>query len=115
MSDFRPKFADYDVVVSNYNGDRWPKETEKDFEAYVNGGGGFVPVHAANNAFPEWPEYNRMIGLGGWYGRTEKSGPVRVSRRQGQRSSATRRPAPAAITARSTSSKSARATPSTRS
>jgi type 1 glutamine amidotransferase len=75
MTGFRPKFADYDVVVSNYNGDRWPEETEKDFDAYVSGGGGFVSVHAANNAFTEWPAYNRMIGLGGWYGRTEKSGP----------------------------------------
>lgn len=75
VSDFRPKFADYDVIVSNYNGDRWPAATEKDFDAYVSGGGGFVSVHAANNAFTEWPAYNRMIGLGGWYGRTEKSGP----------------------------------------
>ena len=32
-------------------------------------------VHAANNAFGKWPEYNRMIGLGGWGGRNEKSGP----------------------------------------
>jgi len=75
MRGFRPKFADYDVVVSNYNGDRWSAATEKDFDAYVSGGGGFVAVHAANNAFPEWPDYNRMIGLGGWYGRTERHGP----------------------------------------
>jgi type 1 glutamine amidotransferase len=75
MSSFRPKFAGYDVVVSNYNGDRWSKETEKDFAAFVHGGGGFVSVHAANNAFTEWPEYNHMIGIGGWYGRTEKHGP----------------------------------------
>jgi type 1 glutamine amidotransferase len=75
MSGFRPKFSDYDVVVSNYNGARWPAATERDFESYVAGGGGFVSVHAANNAFPDWPEYNRMIGLGGWEGRTEKSGP----------------------------------------
>jgi type 1 glutamine amidotransferase len=75
MSGFRPRFADYDVIVSNYNGDRWPKKTEKEFEAFVAGGGGFVSVHAANNSFTEWPEYNRMIGLGGWYGRTEKHGP----------------------------------------
>jgi type 1 glutamine amidotransferase len=32
-------------------------------------------VHAANNSFPEWKEYNEMIGLGGWGGRNEKSGP----------------------------------------
>ncbi len=75
MSGFRPRFADYDVVVSNYNGERWPAQTEKDFEAYVAGGGGFVTVHAANNAFAAWPEYNRIIGLGGWGGRNEKSGP----------------------------------------
>jgi uncharacterized protein len=75
MSGFRPHFADYDVIVSNYNGEPWSKEANKDFETYVAAGGGFVSVHAANNAFPEWPDYNRMIGLGGWYGRTEKHGP----------------------------------------
>jgi type 1 glutamine amidotransferase len=75
MRGFNPKFAEYDVVVSNYNGDRWSEATEKAFESYVSGGGGFASVHAANNAFPDWPEYNRMIGLGGWYGRTEKHGP----------------------------------------
>jgi uncharacterized protein len=75
MSGFRPSFADYDVVLSNYNGDRWPAATEKDFETYVAGGGGVVIVHAANNAFGDWPAYNRIIGLGGWGGRTEKTGP----------------------------------------
>jgi len=75
LSDFRPKFSDYDVVVSNYNGERWPAATERDFEACVAGGGGFVTVHAADNSFPDWPEYNRIIGLGGWGGRTEKAGP----------------------------------------
>jgi type 1 glutamine amidotransferase len=34
-----------------------------------------VVVHAANNAFSKWEEYNTMIGLGGWGGRSEKSGP----------------------------------------
>jgi uncharacterized protein len=75
MKDFQPNFAEYDVVVSNYNGEPWPEKTNKAFESYVAGGGGFVSVHAANNAFPEWRDYNRMIGLGGWYGRTEKHGP----------------------------------------
>jgi type 1 glutamine amidotransferase len=75
MRGFEPKFADYGVIVSNYNGDRWSPAAEEAFESYVKGGGGFVSVHAANNAFPEWPEYNRIIGLGGWYGRTEKHGP----------------------------------------
>ncbi|MEM1303280.1 MAG: ThuA domain-containing protein, partial [Planctomycetota bacterium] len=75
MSGFRPAFADYDVVVSNYNGDPWPAETQADFISYLSGGGGFVVVHAANNAFASWPEYNQAIGLGGWGGRKKKAGP----------------------------------------
>lgn len=75
MSGFKPKFSDYDVVVSNYNGDPWPKETQQAFIDYVKGGGGFVCVHAANNSFGDWKEYNEIIGLGGWGGRNEKSGP----------------------------------------
>jgi type 1 glutamine amidotransferase len=73
--DWRPDFASYDVVVSNYNGELWPEPVRQSFEAYVSGGGGFVAVHAANNAFPEWPAYNEMIGVGGWGGRSELSGP----------------------------------------
>ena len=42
----------------------------------MRGGGGFVAVHAADNSFPKWPEYNEMIGLGGWGDRNEKSGPL---------------------------------------
>jgi type 1 glutamine amidotransferase len=72
---WHPKFKDYDVVVSNYNGDLWPEAVRKDFVDYVKNGGGFVAVHAADNSFPEWPEYNEMIGVGGWGGRNEKSGP----------------------------------------
>jgi len=73
--DFTPTFSDYDVVVSNYNGSPWPESTQHNFEQYVKNGGGFVVVHAANNAFANWDEYNKMIGLGGWGGRNEKSGP----------------------------------------
>lgn len=72
---FKPEFSKYAVVVSNYNGADWPKETQQAFIDYVKGGGGFVVVHAANNAFGKWAEYNQMIGLGGWGGRNEKSGP----------------------------------------
>lgn len=61
--------------MSNYNGAPWPDATREAFEKFVQGGGGFVCVHAANNSFPEWKAYNEMIGLGGWGGRTEKSGP----------------------------------------
>lgn len=72
---WRPDFAAHDVVLSNYNGERWPEEVEKHFVTYVANGGGFVCVHAANNSFPDWPEYNQMIGVGGWGGRNEQSGP----------------------------------------
>jgi type 1 glutamine amidotransferase len=72
---FKPNFGRYNVVVSNYNGAPWPESTRQAFVDYVKAGGGFVVVHAANNAFGDWPEYNAMIGLGGWGGRNEKSGP----------------------------------------
>lgn len=73
--DFKPDFKKYAVVVSNYNGAAFPAETQAALIDYVRNGGGFVVIHAANNAFGEWPEYNQMIGLGGWGGRNEKSGP----------------------------------------
>src|SRR5437868_7186066 len=38
---FKPDFKKYAVVISNYNGARWPKETEAAFVDYVNSGGGF--------------------------------------------------------------------------
>jgi hypothetical protein len=41
----------------------------------MNNGGGLVIVHAANNSWGNWPEFNKMIGLGGWGGRNQKSGP----------------------------------------
>ena len=75
MAAFKPDFAAYRAVVSNYNGALWAPETQEAFEKYVSGGGGFVCVHAADNSFPEWKAYNEMIGLGGWGGRNEKSGP----------------------------------------
>lgn len=75
MSGFKPDFAAYDVVVLDYNGDRWPAETDAAFLDYVQGGGGVVVYHAADNAFADWEEFNRIIALGGWEGRNEKSGP----------------------------------------
>ena len=51
MSQFRPDFDKYDVVVLDYNGDRWPAETDAAFLRYVQNGGGVVVYHAADNAF----------------------------------------------------------------
>jgi type 1 glutamine amidotransferase len=74
---FKPAFKNYAVVVSNFGhgAAKWPAETRSAFEDYVTNGGGFVVIHAADNSFPDWEAYNRMIGLGGWGGRNEKSGP----------------------------------------
>ena len=76
MDSFKPDFARYDVIVANYTGKDWPQETQKSLVDYMNNGGGLVIFHAANNAFPKWPEWNEMIALGGWGGRNEKSGPM---------------------------------------
>jgi uncharacterized protein len=75
--EFIPDFSKYDVIVSNFGWKAadWPEQTQSAFEQYVKNGGGFVTVHAANNCFPQWDAYNRMIGLGGWGGRNEKDGP----------------------------------------
>ncbi len=75
MSGFIVDFSPYDVVVLDYTGDDWPEETRENFVTYVENGGGVVVYHAANNAFPDWPEYNEIIGLGGWGGRDEGAGP----------------------------------------
>lgn len=80
---WRPKFKSYNVLVMNYTGDRWPDEVRAEFTQYIRSGGGLVIFHAANNAFPDWPEFNEMIGVGGWGGRNEKSGPM-IRWRDGQ-------------------------------
>lgn len=75
--DYQPKFSKYDVVISNFGwkAAKWPRATQIAFANYVKNGGGFVVVHAANNAFPGWPEFNEITGLGGWGNRTESHGP----------------------------------------
>jgi type 1 glutamine amidotransferase len=62
---FPPDLAKYDVVLSNYNGASWPGEFNKDLEARLKEGKiGLVIVHAANNSFRGWKEYDLMIGMG---------------------------------------------------
>lgn len=75
MNNFQPSFDEYDVVVLDYNGDRWSANTDQAFLQYVQNGGGVIVYHAADNAFADWEEFNRIIALGGWEGRNEKSGP----------------------------------------
>ena len=83
-SNWAPAFKKFDVTLSNYNGELWPEKVQGELVDYVKGGGAFVVVHAANNSFSKWPEYNRMIGLGGWGGRSEKSGPYLYFNDQGK-------------------------------
>ena len=74
---FSPDFSKYRLVVSNFGfgAADWPEATRKNFEKYMKEGGGLAVVHAADNSWGNWVEFNKMIGLGGWGGRTEKSGP----------------------------------------
>ncbi len=62
-------FDEYDVIIMNVNDVQWSDTLKAKFEKYMAEGGGMVSLHEADNAFPEWKEYNKMIGLGGWGGR----------------------------------------------
>ena len=75
MDTFRVDFSRYKLVVLDYNGDPWPEAMRQAFLEYVDAGGGVIVYHAADNAFADWAEYNRIIALGGWEGRDERSGP----------------------------------------
>jgi type 1 glutamine amidotransferase len=76
MEDFKPEFSKYSVIILNYNGENWSPAAQTAFEEYVKNGGGVVSVHAADNAFPQWVEYNKMIGVGGWGNRNQDSGSL---------------------------------------
>lgn len=73
---FSPDFKKYDVVISNmgWKSSNWSAATKSNFEKYMADGGGLVVIHAANNAWGDWKEYNKMIGVGGWAGRDVGSG-----------------------------------------
>ncbi|MBN2019518.1 MAG: HEAT repeat domain-containing protein [Sedimentisphaerales bacterium] len=79
LENFKPSFADYNVVVLDYDGYNrpgWSEQTKTAFVEYVTSGGGVVIYHSSDNAFPDWKQYNEIIGLGGWGGRDEKTGPM---------------------------------------
>ncbi|HUV70885.1 MAG TPA: ThuA domain-containing protein [Terracidiphilus sp.] len=75
FSNFDPNFGHYQAIVMNIDAPDWPADLRARFERYVSGGGGLVVVHAADNAFPNWPAFNEMIGIGGWRGRAQAAGP----------------------------------------
>jgi type 1 glutamine amidotransferase len=58
-----------------YEGADLPDATRAAFVEYMKNGGGLVTIHDSDNAFPRWREFNEMIGVGGWGGRTQAAGP----------------------------------------
>lgn len=67
---WRPDFANADVVIQTCNdisqrpAPKWPDAVKTAFVDFVNQGGGALIFHSGNNAFPGWPQYNDIIGLG---------------------------------------------------
>ncbi|HPD16345.1 MAG TPA: ThuA domain-containing protein [Planctomycetota bacterium] len=61
---FKPDFSKYQVVLMNYAGEGWAPEINTALAKFVEGGGGLVFYHAAVFAFPQWPEWNKMMGMG---------------------------------------------------
>jgi len=53
----------YPLIFSDYNGPEWSEKAKANFEAVVRGGTGLVILHAADNAFPGWVEYEKMVAL----------------------------------------------------
>ena len=76
FSNFKPEYSKYQAVVFNYDAPDWPSAQRTQLEDYVKGGGGLIIVHAADNSFPDWKDFNLMVGIGGWRKRTEKAGPM---------------------------------------
>jgi len=56
-------YEPFAAFVLDYNGVRWGEPAESNFLAAVAGGKGVVVVHAANNAFRGWIEYEKMCAL----------------------------------------------------
>lgn len=62
-ADLEGSLAGYDLLFSDYNGPAWSEAAQANFEAAVRGGTGLVVLHAADNAFPGWVEYEQMVAL----------------------------------------------------
>ena len=58
----RARLARYAAFVLDYNGPRWGEAAEAAFMDAVRSGTGVVVIHAANNAFPGWTEYEELVG-----------------------------------------------------
>jgi hypothetical protein len=69
-ANWNPDFSKCDVVIQTCNDisqnpkPKWPEPVKKAFAEFVNNGGGALIYHSGNNAFPDWAEYNDIIGIG---------------------------------------------------
>lgn len=57
------KLQQYDLIFMDYNGPDWSEKAKRNFSSIVQQGTGLFVLHAANNAFQDWEEYGRMIGM----------------------------------------------------
>ncbi len=53
------------IVFLNTTGDILNTAQQRDFERYVQAGGGFVGIHAASDTEYDWPWYGRLMGA--WF------------------------------------------------
>jgi type 1 glutamine amidotransferase len=53
----------YQLFVLDYNGPRWGGPAEANFISAVSAGTGVVVIHASNNAFVGWTDYEKLCGL----------------------------------------------------
>lgn len=53
----------YGLFFVDYHGMMWGERARANFEAAVRAGAGVVILHASNNGFEGWTEYERMVAL----------------------------------------------------
>lgn len=85
-SRFSMDFGQYDVLILNLGAatPMWPDGTQKDFEKFIADGGGLVVIHAADNMWGQYEEYNQMIALGAWGDRDSTTGPFVYYNKEGE-------------------------------
>ena len=52
----------YSLFVIDYDGARWGEPAEANLLAAVRAGAGLAVLHAANRAFPDWAEWQELVG-----------------------------------------------------
>ncbi|MCE9590956.1 MAG: ThuA domain-containing protein [Planctomycetes bacterium] len=57
------ELSKYRLLFMDYNGPAWSDAARANFEKAVAGGTGLVVLHAADNAFPGWTEFEKMAAL----------------------------------------------------